>query len=177
MNEVDYHDLLLSLEAQHIKIPPSNQLGRLIQQAPIQSFSQRDNQYFIQLKDEISTNIGDEKLNFIQFYPKFQALHILDAYSRIMNLRIKPRIIPLKLTFPLDEQTIINDLNLPKTSNHKDTLAFLYILQKLLLELKKCDLAFSLKNNQLDIRYPNHIIKLSFHFLKMKPLLIHYNFL
>ena len=159
MNEVDYHDLLLSLEAHRIKIPPSNQLGRLIQQAPIQSFSQRDNQYFI------------------QFYPKFQALHILDAYSRIMNLRIKPRIIPLKLTFPLDEQTIINDLNLPKTSNHKDTLAFLYILQKLLLELKKCDLAFSLKNNQLDIRYPNHIIKLSFHFLKMKPLLIRYNFL
>ena len=65
---------------------------------------------------------------------------------------------------------IINDLNLPKTSNHKDILAFLYILQKLLLEFKKCDLAFSLKNNQLNIRCPNHIIKLSFHFSQDKAI-------
>lgn len=96
---------------------------------------------------------------FLQFYPVNQHSEMLSAYSRMTQLKIKTTVKPLKLSFPLDPDTLTDKLNLPPAHENRDIPLLLYMLQKLLSELKKCNLKFSIQDNIIEIIYPSHIVK------------------
>ena len=72
----------------------------------------------------------------LQFYPVNQHSEMLSAYSRMTQLKIKTTVKPLKLSFPLDPDTLTDKLNLPPAHENRDIPLLLYMLQKLLSELK-----------------------------------------
>lgn len=151
MNELDYPNLLLELEHHDITLPTTSQLQRSIQFPQYQPHSQQVNSHFIKLRDETESIINDENLRFLQFYPINQHSEMLSAYSRMTHLKVKVTVQPLKLPFPLDPDTLIDQLNLPPLHENRDIPLLLYVLQKLLSELKKCSLKFSIQNNIIEI--------------------------
>ncbi|WP_367027668.1 hypothetical protein V6C68_01830 [Staphylococcus capitis subsp. urealyticus] len=159
MNELDYPNLLLELEHQDITLPTTHQLQRSIQFPQYQPPSHQLNNQFINLRDEAESDINDEKLRFLQFYPVNQHSEMLSAYSRMTQLKIKTTVKPLKLSFPLDPDTLTDKLNLPPAHENRDIPLLLYMLQKLLSELKNCNLKFSIQDNIIEIIYPSHIVK------------------
>ena len=107
----------------------------------------------------------EERLNFLQFYPSHQMHEMINAYSRMTKLNIKETETTTKITIPLDQDTLVKEMNIPQ--NNESTPVFLYVLQKLLSEMKRCDLKFSLHENILEIKYSNHIIKAFLTFIKI----------
>ncbi|MGX0911157.1 hypothetical protein [Staphylococcus caprae] len=169
MNELEYPDLLLTIERHDISLPTSNQLQKAIQfgHYPLthtHNLNKKNEEVFIKIKDEALKMNEEERLNFLQFYPSHQMHEMINAYSRMTKLNIKETKRPLKLPFPLDQDTLVKEMNIPQ--NNESAPVFLYVLQKLLSEMKRCDLKFSVHENILEIKYSNHIIKAFFNLHK-----------
>lgn len=166
MNELDYPNLYLELERYGIKLPSAKQLQKALQYPQYQPSNQSDNNHLIKLKEEPQNIIDNEKLRFLQFYSSNQQSEMLDAYLRMTKLKIKENMQPLKLTYPIDSDTLTQLLNLPPLNENKDASILLYTLQKLLSELKTCNIKFSIYNHIIEIIYPHHIVKIFFNLYK-----------
>ena len=84
--------------------------------------------------------MNEEEVEFSSILSSHQMHEMINAYSRMTKLNIKRNETTTKITIPLDQDTLVKEMNIPQ--NNESTPVFLY-LQKLLSEMKRCDLKFS----------------------------------